>query len=218
MNAVDYRIQVYKNGRDAVARIDKQATKNWYDWLTVGRSMIEARTEAFETVGTNKAIGAAYNQAFGDILRREKLHENVVDKGTRSLLLNIMDNELEIVAWRATLSKEQQRKWNHPSSIYRNWKLLTAPPQAPKPEREPLFVEDDPEGQNFSDKDEALQARDNQVKARDRKIEQLRESIQQLRSEIAWLRGMLGDVLEAQGHRVSKPPTNDEIKKALGLA
>ena len=72
--------------RKAMQRIGKAAARNVYDWLTVGKAMVDAREEVFEILGTNRDDTLAYRREFGTVLKREKLHDEdpiVPDKNTR---------------------------------------------------------------------------------------------------------------------------------------
>jgi hypothetical protein len=108
---------VYREGREALQRIS--TGRDWSDWQKVGVALVAGRAEAMRTANTNMPRGRGYNQAFGDVLKRE--HLDRIDSATRYQLLQIAENLPEIEEWRETLHPTQRLKLNHPSTIWRNW-------------------------------------------------------------------------------------------------
>ena len=51
---IERRLLDYGEARKAMQRIGKAAARNVYDWLTVGKAMVDAREEVFEILGTNR--------------------------------------------------------------------------------------------------------------------------------------------------------------------
>ena len=90
MRDSDLGDNAYAHGRAAWRRLKSNKNWNWRDWIIVGDSMMKARAEAFEEASTNKAVGNRYNQAFGRILRHERL--DGIDSATRNQLFQVMDN------------------------------------------------------------------------------------------------------------------------------
>jgi hypothetical protein len=125
---------VYGRGRAAWRRLKSNKNWNWRDWIIVGDSMMKARTEAFEEAGTNKAVGSRYNQAFGRILRNERL--DGIDSATRNHLFQVMDNLPAIEAWRQPLAQNLKERLNHPLSVLRRWKASQAVPKQRKSARQ----------------------------------------------------------------------------------
>ncbi len=96
---------------------------------------------AFEVLQTNRTDTKPYREEFGNILRREKVHDedhNGPDKNTRSLLLKMMEHKAEVIAWHSALQMAERRAWNHPSSVWRHFeKAHTAPKPAKPPKASP---------------------------------------------------------------------------------
>jgi len=126
---------IIKRGQKALKDLDKD--KNWHSWLQVGEAIVECRTLAMRQAGGNAPYGRAYTAAFGYLMEHYKFVEHIKDKADRQKLVAIMDNLPDIEAWRATLSKDDRRRWNHPTTVYRQWQ------KAKKEEAEAGQVDDD---------------------------------------------------------------------------
>lgn len=114
-------------------------SKDWNLWLVVGEAMSTGRTMAMKGAGTNKPEGRGYNELFSQWLNRYKLNE--IDKVTRSHLLLVMENKIEIEEYRATLTLTERMRLNHPSTMLRHWRKAT---QVPKPKSaKPNSVEEE---------------------------------------------------------------------------
>lgn len=134
MRDSDLGDNVYAHGRAAWRRLKSNKNWNWRDWIIVGDSMMKARAEAFEEASTNKAVGGRYNQAFGRILRHERL--DGIDSATRNHLFQVMDNLPAIEAWRQPLAQNLKERLNHPLSVLRRWKASQAVPKQRKSARQ----------------------------------------------------------------------------------
>jgi hypothetical protein len=68
----------------------------------------------------------------GKWLEKTKLDE--IDKSVRSRLFEVMDNIVAIETWRATLTRDEKQRYNHPDTVLRKWKAATKvnEPAAPK--------------------------------------------------------------------------------------
>jgi hypothetical protein len=108
----------YREGREALDRLSR--ARDWSDWKKVGAALAAGRTEAMRTAKANEPKGKKYNQAFGDVLKRE--HLDRIDSATRNQLLQIAEKLPEIEAWREKLDPVRHLKLNHPSAIWRNWR------------------------------------------------------------------------------------------------
>jgi hypothetical protein len=87
----------------------KRRSAEWQGWVHIGRAVEILRNHAKSRAGlenTNKPPqqwGKGYSQEFSRLLRDAKL--DGIDKGTRSNLLDCMDNLVAIETWRATRAK-----------------------------------------------------------------------------------------------------------------
>jgi len=113
------KTDAFREGREALDRLN--TGRDWSDWQKVGAALAAGRTEAMRSANTNRPKGKKYNQAFGDVLKREQLDTDRLDSASRNQLLRIAEKLPEIEAWRATLHPTQRLKLNHPSTIWRNW-------------------------------------------------------------------------------------------------
>jgi hypothetical protein len=110
---------LYREGREALDRIN--IGRDFTDWFKVAPALDAARTEAMKTAGVNETIGAIYNKAFGEILKRERLWTDKLDSATRNNLFTLYKHRSLIEEWRAKLTPGERSRWNHPSSVLRNW-------------------------------------------------------------------------------------------------
>jgi hypothetical protein len=107
----------YREARSALDRLN--TGRDWSDWQKVGAALAVARTEAMSHAKTNRPTGRRYNEAFGDLLKRE--HLDGIDSATRNQLLQIEKNKAAIEEWRATLDPAKRLKLNSPCAVWRNW-------------------------------------------------------------------------------------------------
>ena len=87
-------------GQEAMARL----RRGWEDWLAIGEAIAIGRTEVMRELGTDKPQGRRYENAMGDWLLKNSFKE--IDKGTRSRLLDCLEHQTKIEAWRKTLTAE----------------------------------------------------------------------------------------------------------------
>jgi hypothetical protein len=119
-----------RRGQEAWRRLQDNST--WQDWKEVGAAHVIGRTTALRDAHTNKPKGRSYNAAFS--AWQKKFGFEVLDKGDRSRLFEVMDHIKGIDDWLQKLTATERLRLNHPSSIWRRWKAATA---APKVDGEP---------------------------------------------------------------------------------
>jgi hypothetical protein len=171
----DDRDRVSRQGTEAWRRLKRE--KSWGDWLKVGEALQVGRDWAMNQAQTNRPEGKGYNLAFGEWLARYKLDD--MDKGDRSRLFEVMDNLANVTSWRQTLTLTQRLALNHPSAVWRKFKVAiepekTDPTAEPKPTLRDSVV-------NLSE--------DNHAK--DLEIAQLKARVTELEEENAELRAAL---------------------------
>jgi hypothetical protein len=217
---IEHRIGVYMDGRLAMKRIEKAAARSLHEWMIVGESMVEAHAEATETLGTNRTDNLAFRREFGEILRREKLHDENggPDKTTRSFLLKIMDRQAEVIAWHASLPKGERMAWNHPSSIWRHFDK-ELPKQAKPKASKTTGLTSAEEAQCVENAQiEALQKRDEKIAGLRETIREHQLTINRLNAEAVRLRSVIADMLRRLGaDAVSDIPTDEEIVAAASV-
>jgi len=104
----------------------KRSGTEWQGWVQIGRAIEHLRNHAKTRAGlenTNKPPqqwGKGYAQEFSRLLRDAKL--DGIDKGTRSNLLECMDNLVAIEAWRATRAESVRLRLNHPQAVLQQWR------------------------------------------------------------------------------------------------
>jgi hypothetical protein len=182
--------------------------------------MLDARHETFETLGTNRSDTRQYREEFGEVLRREKLHDENggPDKMTRSQLLKIMEREAEVVAWWENLPPRDKARWNHPDSIWRHFEGAHKTPQTIKPQKSsPVtgLTADEEAEEVRSAQVLALQKRDEKIASLRDTERELRAEIQRLNAEIVELRKVIGAFLKGWGYEVSDLPTAEDIRRVM---
>ena len=93
---------------------------HWEDWCFIADGFAVGRNKAMRRAGTNQPVGSAYNHAFADWMAERPWAKNT-DKATRNHLFWVADHRSEIEAWRATLSRSERDKMNHPTTLRRKW-------------------------------------------------------------------------------------------------
>jgi hypothetical protein len=120
---------IFKTAHHALTQMDKQAVKSFTYWKAVGEAFVEMRKIAMRHAGTNRPYGRAYTATYGRLLVQCKFADRIKDPGDRQKLVAVMDNLPAVEAWLETLSKEDRRRWTHPTTIYKQWQKSLLPPR-----------------------------------------------------------------------------------------
>jgi hypothetical protein len=171
----DEQDRIVRQGRAAWARLKKD--KSWTDWLAVGEALLVGRELAMYEAGTNSPSGKGYAQEFSRWLAANKLDD--MDKSDRSKLFTVMENLSAIEAWRATLTRSERLKLNHPTTVLRNWQRATVVPEA-KPDK--------------PSKNDALRGLDEELHAARGEIERLKARTAELEEENAGARARIASL------------------------
>jgi hypothetical protein len=119
--------EIVRRGQEALRRIGR----NWEDWLAIAEALQVGRAEVMGVVHTNQPTGKRYAKAMADWLLARGFH--VIDKGTRTRVLECLEHRTEIEKWRETLTEGERLQLNHPDAVLRKWKAKTVPdPDKPK--------------------------------------------------------------------------------------
>jgi hypothetical protein len=121
-------LEIIREAHHALNQMDKQAIKSWDFWKQVGAGLVEVRRLAMARAMTNAPYGRGYTAAHAPILAASKLDQRIKDKGDRQKLIAVMDNLPAVEAWLETLSKEDRRRWTHPTTVYKKWQESLRPP------------------------------------------------------------------------------------------
>jgi hypothetical protein len=117
-------------GREALQRL--RASKDYDDWIVVGKALAVGREHAKRAAGVTRPFGKPYVMAFSTWTKTNHFAE--IHKSVRGVLLKIIDNLAEIDAWRNRLSEDLRLRLNHPDSIWRHFAQRdsddTPPPHA----------------------------------------------------------------------------------------
>jgi hypothetical protein len=119
----------------ALARIDEG--QNWADWRAIAEFLADGRRMAWEAAGRpkNSYDAAEYRRLFGRWLNLHPKYR-AINKATRAHLFWYVDNRPDVEGWRDTLAQNVRARFNHPSSLKRNFEAaqrISAGKFAPKP-------------------------------------------------------------------------------------
>lgn len=128
-------LKVIRRGQAALKRLDSD--RNWRDWLEVGDAIMECRRLAMQESGTNRPFGPRYKAAFSRLMQHYHFTEKLKHAPDRSNLVAIMENLPAVEAWREQLDPSDKRRWNHPTTVWREFKAA---------QRKSAEVETDKEG------------------------------------------------------------------------
>jgi hypothetical protein len=132
MSIAEERNRVYRQGEAAWKRVKKE--QNWNDWMMIGEALDLGREEIKDQLGLSginkRRLGRGFNVAFS--AWKEEHGFSDMDDHTASDLMELIAKRPEFESWRSRLPKEQRLRWNHPSTMLRNWKRLTELPNKKK--------------------------------------------------------------------------------------
>ncbi|MGM4959824.1 hypothetical protein [Bradyrhizobium sp. 604_D8_N2_3] len=169
----DERDRIIRQGKAAWARLKKD--KSWEDWMSTGEALTEGREIAMYDAGTNRPEGKGYAGAFNLWLIENKFDD--MDPSDRAKLFKVMELRPDIEAWRATLTRTERMKLNHPTTVLRKFEAATKikPLKPAKPS-----------------KDDALREVAEEHHAAVAEVAQLKARVAELEEENASLREQLG--------------------------
>ena len=123
--------EIVRRGKNAMERLQR----GYGDWMNIAEALEVGRTESMRAAHTNEPRGKRYEKSMGDWLRSHSFY--VIDKSTRTHLLECLRHSAEIDRWRATLTEAQRFRFNHPDTVLRKWRAATQVPsnesKAPSP-------------------------------------------------------------------------------------
>ncbi len=113
-------------------RIRERDKATFDDWLAIGRALIAGRHDCMAKAGVNKPYGPAYQKLMRTWLDEHGLAD--IDSHERVGAIHCVEHQAEIETWRANLTGVERRRANHPNTIVKHWRSLTAP-ERPGPKR-----------------------------------------------------------------------------------
>jgi hypothetical protein len=126
--------EVVRRGQEAMER----KRRSFDDFMLIAGALEVGCTEIMRAVHTNKPIGRRYATAMDKWLFARSFH--LIDKCTRSHLLECLQHLAEIAKWRATLSEAKRFSFNHPTTVLRKWKAATVVPDPNVPPKTSTFA------------------------------------------------------------------------------
>jgi hypothetical protein len=125
--------EVVRRGQEAMER----KRRSFDDFMFIAEALEVGCTEVMRAVHTHKPTGRHYAKAMDEWLFAHSFH--LIDKCTRSHLLECRKHRAEIDKWRATLTEAERFNFNHPTTVLRRWKAATIVPD-PNTPRKPSAV------------------------------------------------------------------------------
>jgi hypothetical protein len=122
-------LDIIRAAHHALNQQDKLVHRNWALTKEIGAGLVEVRRLAMSRAMTNRPYGRAYTAAHAQLLEASKLDLRIKDKGDRQKLIELMDNLPAVEKWLKSLSEEDRRRWNHPTTIFRKWQESLRPPR-----------------------------------------------------------------------------------------
>jgi hypothetical protein len=110
-----------RRGRDAWETITR--AESFQAWTDIGKALMVGRNVALGLTGANAPHGRRYSVAFSKWCRQHGF--SGMQKGVRSVALELYANIDAITEWRATLPEQQRRRLIHPLSNVRRWRIAT---------------------------------------------------------------------------------------------
>jgi hypothetical protein len=113
-------------GLRAFAQIKRNTQRNFDSWLAVGRGLEAGRTVLMQRLKLNAIDDSAVGRKAYNVWLKQSGY-NAVPNEARRVLRRILDPEhlLEIEKWYERLTEKQKLRWNHPSTIWANWRRET---------------------------------------------------------------------------------------------
>jgi hypothetical protein len=109
-------------GREAWASLQKH--EHFGQWLAVADCLSALREQAMEEAHTNRPQGPPYRRAFKAIIEQQEPWAVAINDTVRAHCYWLVDNLPAVQSWRETLAFEQRDKWNHPTTVKRNYERL----------------------------------------------------------------------------------------------
>jgi hypothetical protein len=126
--------EIVRRGKNAMERLQR----GYEDWMNIAEALEVGRTESMRAAHTNAPQGKRYEKFMGEWLRSHSFH--VIDKSTRTHLLECRKHRAEIDKWRATLTEADRFRFNHPHTVLRKWRAATVVPDVNAPRGKPSHV------------------------------------------------------------------------------
>ena len=123
--------EIISAGRDAWSRLQTHQRTSWNDWVLIGRALLVGRRDAMLDAKANIPMGMRYNRIFSAWLRANGL--DGISGQDRYKIIECLEHDVEIEAWRATLTEVQRNRWNHPNSIWLHFSRAFAPGRRVEP-------------------------------------------------------------------------------------
>jgi hypothetical protein len=101
-------------------RLKNAGRQTWKDWYAIGLALTAGRGQIMHVLCINKPQGGPYRRAIQQWLQKHHLDD--INKTTRSLLLDLIDDEQSVADMMAEWSEAEQAERNSPSAVHRHWK------------------------------------------------------------------------------------------------
>jgi hypothetical protein len=115
-------LQIIKRGQSAAKKIGRLTGTPFETWVDVGFGAQRRQIVAERMAGTNRPFGAAYKDAFRQLVHRYPFGDMDENPTERAAAITMIENLPAITTWRNGLSESERRKINHPVAVLRRWK------------------------------------------------------------------------------------------------
>jgi hypothetical protein len=127
--------EIIRRGKEAMER----QRRGLDDWMDIAEALQVGRIESMRAAQTNEPKGKRYEKIMGEWLVAHSFH--IIDKGTRTRLLECLQHRAAIEKWRAILTEGERFRLNHPDTVLRKWKAATVIPDPNSPPKTSAFAE-----------------------------------------------------------------------------
>jgi hypothetical protein len=113
--------RIIKQGLDSWQGINQ--ANSFENWKKIGAALLIGKRRALRITGANAPSGQNYCREFNRWVLEH--HFERMPAPTRSVAIELAENEQAISAWRDALPEWQRRRIIHPLSVTRRWRAAT---------------------------------------------------------------------------------------------
>jgi len=123
------------HGNIVAIELREHNRQTFLKWLDLGGSFHVLHRAALERAGTSDPFGPAYRKAITKLLAQTQFGD-LLDKAGRSKLLFLYEHQEEVLLWwNFEILPKQRMKWNHPSTVWKEFTKRDRAAKKPKPEK-----------------------------------------------------------------------------------
>ena len=126
----------YEDTWATAAEADAQITKHYEHWLALARGLHGMRAYLRAKSGANQDASPLYRRAYAEWLPTRPWAAKWAGDGKssfRSAAYWLVENELEVEEWRASLAERDRLRWSSPEVVMREYRRAKRPPAVQDP-------------------------------------------------------------------------------------